>query len=80
MRFTDIVKLTEEQLLSLHLAVWVKGIEHFGSTAIDGMAARPIIDILIGVGHMDRGKVKGVTGKIQECGYEFLGEAGSIVE
>ncbi|MBG9942401.1 GrpB family protein [Brevibacillus formosus] len=45
MRFTDIVKLTEEQqLLSLHLAVWVKGIEHFGSTAIDGMTARPIIE------------------------------------
>ncbi|GED57312.1 GrpB family protein [Brevibacillus formosus] len=66
----------EQQLLSLHLADWVEGIEHFGSTAIDGMTAKPIIDILIGVGHMDR--VKFVTGKIQECGYEFLGEAGII--
>ncbi|WP_256973758.1 GrpB family protein [Brevibacillus brevis] len=55
--------IEEQQLLSVHLADWVEAIEHFGSTAIDGMVAKPIIDILIGVGHKDRVKV--VIGKIQ---------------
>jgi GrpB-like predicted nucleotidyltransferase (UPF0157 family) len=34
----------------------VLGIEHFGSTAVPGLAAKPIIDILIAVGSLARAK------------------------
>src|SRR5690606_24934039 len=30
----------------------IEGIEHIGSTAINGMEAKPIVDILIGVKHL----------------------------
>jgi len=34
----------------------VLGIEHFGSTAVPGLAAKPIVDILIAVGSLARAK------------------------
>jgi GrpB-like predicted nucleotidyltransferase (UPF0157 family) len=36
----------------------ILGIEHFGSTAIPGLAAKPIIDILIAVTALDRAKAR----------------------
>ena len=47
---------------------------HFGSTAVPGMPAKPIIDILIGIDvippHIEFVK------KLISIGYEYLGEAG----
>ena len=31
----------------------VRGIEHYGSTAVEGLRAKPIIDILVGVAPLD---------------------------
>src|SRR5712672_1100792 len=40
----------ESDDLHRRLASWLKGpIEHIGSTAIPGLAAKPVIDILVGV-------------------------------
>src|SRR5437773_12390396 len=41
----------EEERARLLAAVndWVCGIEHIGSTAVPGLAAKPVIDILVGV-------------------------------
>ncbi|MGM8214835.1 GrpB family protein [Bacillaceae bacterium W0354] len=39
----------EKKLLELLIGEHITGIEHFGSTAIPGIKAKPIIDILIGV-------------------------------
>jgi GrpB-like predicted nucleotidyltransferase (UPF0157 family) len=56
------------------LGDYVAGIEHFGSTAVPGLIAKPIVDILIGAspGGDPRGAIHGLAG----LGYEYLGEDG----
>jgi GrpB-like predicted nucleotidyltransferase (UPF0157 family) len=40
----------ERQLLDLAIGPWaIGGIHHVGSTAVPGLAAKPVIDILVGV-------------------------------
>ena len=45
-------------------------IEHFGSTAIPGLAAKPIIDILIGVNSLEVAKQQAVV-PLESLGYAF---------
>lgn len=40
------------QIQSL-IGVYITSIEHIGSTAVPGLAAKPVIDILIGVRHLE---------------------------
>lgn len=56
------------------LGDYVAGIEHFGSTAVPGLIAKPIIDILIGTqaGGEPHAAIDGLAG----LGYEYLGEDG----
>jgi GrpB-like predicted nucleotidyltransferase (UPF0157 family) len=48
----------------------VLGLEHFGSTAIPGMAAKPIIDILIAVRSLAAARMTFVE-PLEELGYVF---------
>jgi GrpB-like predicted nucleotidyltransferase (UPF0157 family) len=48
-------------------------VEHIGSTAVLGLAAKPIIDVLIGV---RRGRQKAVSEALSAHGWTPLGEAG----
>jgi GrpB-like predicted nucleotidyltransferase (UPF0157 family) len=48
----------------------VVGIEHFGSTAIPGMAAKPVIDILIAVRTLARAKQE-IVQPVQSLGYVY---------
>ena len=55
----------ERELLSSQLKELIIAIEHVGSTSIEGLFAKPIIDIAIGVSSLDRiikikEKVKGI--------------------
>lgn len=50
------------------------GIHHIGSTAVYGIKAKPVIDILIVV--EDIRKVKSYTGKMEKLGYSHKGENG----
>ncbi|MBI3449850.1 MAG: GrpB family protein [Acidobacteria bacterium] len=44
----------ESQILRRALAAWLAGpIEHIGSTAVPGLAAKPVIDIMAGVRTLD---------------------------
>lgn len=45
-------KMLLEEIIGEHVA----DIQHFGSTSINGISARPIIDVLIGVDSLDRVK------------------------
>jgi len=50
------------------------GVEHVGSTAVPGLAAKPILDIAVGVG--DEVPAEAVKGRLEGLGYEFRGNAG----
>ena len=60
--------------LEVALAAWSPALEHFGSTSIPGLAAKPIIDILVGLEQWPM--VEGVPNALRALGYEYLGEAG----
>jgi len=53
------------QLVSIH---------HIGSTAVPGLAAKPILDIMIVVAEIER--VDEVNNSLMEIGYEAMGENG----
>ncbi len=49
-------------------------IEHIGSTAVEGLPAKPIIDVMLGAEpHHD---IAGVRSALVDLGYEDMGEAG----
>lgn len=48
----------------------ILGLEHFGSTAIPGLAAKPIIDILIAVPSLADARIKTVE-PLEQLGYAF---------
>jgi len=52
----------------------VADIAHFGSTAVPGLAAKPIVDILVGVQALPLRERQIVA--LARQGYEYLGEAG----
>jgi GrpB-like predicted nucleotidyltransferase (UPF0157 family) len=51
-----------------------QGLEHVGSTAVPGLVAKPIVDLMLGVGEFppDEELLK----RIEPLGWEALGEAG----
>ena len=49
-------------------------VEHSGSTSVPGLAAKPIIDILAGLGREDERSQ--VIAALQEAGYVYRGEQG----
>jgi GrpB-like predicted nucleotidyltransferase (UPF0157 family) len=48
----------------------ILGVEHFGSTAIPGLAAKPIIDILIAVSSLQEAREQAI-GPLEAIGYSF---------
>jgi GrpB-like predicted nucleotidyltransferase (UPF0157 family) len=52
----------------------IVAIEHFGSTAVHGLAAKPIIDLLVGADVWPSDPA--LRTRLVELGYEDLGEAG----
>jgi GrpB-like predicted nucleotidyltransferase (UPF0157 family) len=54
------------------LANWQVRIEHIGSTAVPGCAAKPIVDLQVGARSNEE---REVTQAIAEVGYESMGEA-----
>jgi GrpB-like predicted nucleotidyltransferase (UPF0157 family) len=63
----------ERVCIADELRAGVTRIEHFGSTAIPGMAAKPIVDLLVGVAEL--GTPSGlVEDALDRLGYESFGE------
>jgi GrpB-like predicted nucleotidyltransferase (UPF0157 family) len=52
----------------------IAGIEQVGATAVAGLGAKPIIDIMIGVARLEDGERS--VGPLEGLGYEYLGEYG----
>lgn len=49
-------------------------VEHVGSTAVEGMDAKPVIDLLVGVRDLE--EARGWIPQLEARGYEFRPEAG----
>jgi GrpB-like predicted nucleotidyltransferase (UPF0157 family) len=65
----------EERLrIERALGSWVKRIEHVGSTAVPGVAAKPILDIMVGVRSLREAEY--CIRPLEQLGYEYRGEAG----
>ena len=58
----------DRAVISGALGATARGIEHVGSTAVPGLAAKPIIDILMGV---DEGDLDRIIEPLQRIGYEY---------
>ena len=56
------------------VAPHVQTVHHVGSTAVPGLAAKPIIDILVGVHDWDEARV--TIAPLQRIGWEFRGQRG----
>jgi GrpB-like predicted nucleotidyltransferase (UPF0157 family) len=49
-------------------------VEHIGSTAVPGLSAKPILDLMPGLSHLDDGKRTVIP--MRKLGYEYRGEHG----
>lgn len=65
---------TEANLIKEILQENLVEIHHIGSTAVEGLSAKPIIDIMPVVKSLET--VDTVSSKFEEIGYEYLGEFG----
>ena len=52
----------------------VQEIQHIGSTAVPGLDAKPIVDLMVGI--REPGQIAEVVERLERLGYESLGEAG----
>jgi GrpB-like predicted nucleotidyltransferase (UPF0157 family) len=66
----------EEESARLNAALGdvAKAIEHFGSTSVPGMRAKPILDILVGVSPFE--DWERCKAPLEALGYEFVTDAG----
>jgi GrpB-like predicted nucleotidyltransferase (UPF0157 family) len=65
----------EEPILRRALGDLVSGIEHIGSTAVPGLAAKPVLDIAVAL--VDPSTFAAVRQRLVTCGYEHRGDLGS---
>lgn len=63
---------SERQRLSGALSRLDARIEHIGSTAVPGLAAKPVIDIMIGLGR--EGELDALVAPVTALGYEYVRE------
>src|SRR5690348_11533874 len=64
----------EKSRILLALGEHLNAIEHVGSTAVPGLGARPIIDLLVGVAHFSA--AERCIEPLRRLGYGYCGEAG----
>ncbi len=64
--------LEEEQRLKAALGPALLGIEHYGSTSVGGIKAKPIIDILAGIARLEDGPA--LTLPLATLGYDYAGD------
>jgi GrpB-like predicted nucleotidyltransferase (UPF0157 family) len=63
--------ITERSRLLSSIGQWTAAIEHIGSTSVPGLAAKPVIDIMIGV-HKLADADAHCIGPICALGYEYV--------
>ena len=64
----------ERKRIDVALGTVAKGVEHYGSTAVPGMRAKPILDILVGVNPIDDWEKCRIP--LERLGYDYAANAG----
>ena len=62
----------ESSLVEAAVGPWVEGVEHVGSTAVPGLDAKPVIDLMAGVRDV-RSAVRCIR-PLEEIGYSYWAE------
>src|SRR3954468_21930016 len=65
---------TERARLAREIDLPPDSIEHIGSTAVPGLTAKPVIDMMLGVRSLP--PARDLLSRLEILGYEPLGEAG----
>lgn len=65
---------SESSLILDEIGERILAVEHVGSTAVKGLAGKPIIDIMILVEKLSH--IKEAVPQLEKLGYEYCGEAG----
>ena len=66
----DIQFMREKQRIDRVIGHQILAIEHIGSTSVPGLAAKPIIDIMIGISDLDKGL--SFVAPLREIDYEYI--------
>ena len=67
----ELFKQEKQHLLSLFPSGLIVRIEHFGSTAVPGLAAKSIVDMLVGVRSLERTKEE-IAPVLEAQGYDYF--------
>jgi GrpB-like predicted nucleotidyltransferase (UPF0157 family) len=63
---------SEAELIRQAFAPEVVRVEHIGSTAVPGMGAKPVVDILLGATSLD--SIESRISALASCGYRYIAE------
>ena len=70
-RWPELFRREKEHLLSRLPRDLVRRIEHFGSTAVPGLAAKPVVDMLVEVSDLEATRVR-IAPVLEAQGYDYL--------
>jgi GrpB-like predicted nucleotidyltransferase (UPF0157 family) len=70
-RWPEMFRAEKEHLLACLPSDLIRRIEHFGSTAVPGLAAKPIVDMLVEVTDLEATKTK-IAPVLKAQGYDYF--------
>lgn len=70
-RWPELFRREAEHLRSCLPGELIQRIEHFGSTAVPGLAAKPIVDMLVQVANLDATRVR-IAPVLEAQGYDYF--------
>jgi len=70
-RWPELFRQEKEHLLACLPTALVRRIEHFGSTAVPGLAAKPVADILVEVTDLEATKTQ-IAPLLEQQGYDYF--------
>jgi GrpB-like predicted nucleotidyltransferase (UPF0157 family) len=70
-RWPELFRREKEHLLSCLPAELIRRVEHFGSTAVPGLAAKPVVDLLVEVADLQATRTR-IAPLLEAQGYDYF--------
>jgi GrpB-like predicted nucleotidyltransferase (UPF0157 family) len=70
-RWPELFRREKEHLLSYLPAELIRRVEHFGSTAVPGLAAKPVVDLLVEVADLRATRTR-IAPLLESQGYDYF--------